>query len=43
MVLLTSSHWLKWTDLKIEDAFNNDIPIAKRVFDDKSESFYFYC
>ena len=30
-------------DLKIEDAVNNDIPITKKVFDDKSESFYFYC
>ena len=30
-------------ELKIQDAVNNDNPIIKKVFDDKSESVYFYC
>ena len=30
-------------ELKIQDALNSYNPITKRVFDDKSESVYFYC
>ena len=30
-------------ELKIQDAVNNDNPITMKVFDDKSESVYFYC
>ena len=29
-------------ELKIQDAVNNDNPITMKVFDDKSESVYFY-